>query len=85
MRNARRVEQRRPFADARRDPFEFPVRRKLAGQRPRQFAYVGARLPRKPLQLVERPVQPLRFDRLQQIVDRVDRTTRRARTGHTPS
>ena len=84
VRHARHIEDRRAIADARRHAFERtgdrsprkewrPVPDKLRRELARELTYVGPRLPAQALELVERAIEPLGLDRLQEIVDRIHR------------
>ena len=81
VRHARDVDQRGPLADPRGDALEpcSPPDRPSCRASSRASARTsGAGWPRKPFELVERFLEPLRFDRLQQVVhgvhrERVDR------------
>ena len=71
MTDPRDLEHFRALADPRRDPLQPAVRRELSGQLPRERAHVRPRLAREPRQLVERLVETLGRDRLEQVIDRV--------------
>src|SRR6185436_20469812 len=69
VRDADDVEDRRALADAGGDPFEPPSRRELLRQLLRERANIRRVLASKPFELVERLLEPLGFDRLEQVVD----------------
>jgi hypothetical protein len=61
----------RALADARCDALDPADGCQLGGERPGQRPDVGLRLSGEALDLVERAVQAIGFDRLQQVVDRI--------------
>src|SRR2546427_1776832 len=80
VRDARHIEDCRAVADPRRDPLERtgdrsprkerrPVPDKLRRELARELTDVGPRLPAQALELVERAIEPLGLDRLQEVVD----------------